>query len=243
MKKQATLRYFTQFRLPVGHVRAVVRYGKTRRFITTPIAITKQMLPALNSAGYVDFGKLPRDANGAIPQEIKNRAIMLHGQLRTYTAVVWRVVMPLIEQARFKEIESRKLGDKINAAYGAPMRKRKKLIKKIPDMTEKFSAIYLLQDVYLNDQVEENEWLRGRLRELKNAAEKLNEELNALKVVRPAGCSCDPKHQTYKALNRIKSVVSSTLDVFNTKSLAKYNLITDIIERMKPADEGEDDEE
>ena len=86
--KVPTLRYFTRFRGNYGRVRAVIRKGLTRKTIVSAIIIAKEQLPRLESVG------------GIYP--IKNDAdFLLHSRLQNFTALVWRVVKPLMDSGDF----------------------------------------------------------------------------------------------------------------------------------------------
>ena len=99
-KKMATLRYFGRFKGEFGYLRAVVRYDKTRKFIITPLVITKDQLSRL-------------DTTGGIKEAESNADKILHCNLKRYTQYVWHVVKPLLTSGEFDTIPSERLSTAI----------------------------------------------------------------------------------------------------------------------------------
>lgn len=102
-KRKPTLRYFARFKGDSGYLRAIIRYRKTRRYIQTPITITKEQLGRLFSTGHILHIQNTSDA-------------LLEGRLQNFTACVWQVVRPLIDSGEFASTDSKGLTTAIMGA-------------------------------------------------------------------------------------------------------------------------------
>lgn len=91
-EKKPTLRYFARFKEDFGYLRAVIRYGETRKYILTPMVITKAQLARLDSAGHI---RIESQEDG-----------MLETRLREYTGYIWQTVNPLIASGGFAAMPS-----------------------------------------------------------------------------------------------------------------------------------------
>lgn len=87
-KKKATLRYYTRFKEDFGHIRAVIRYEDTRKYITTPLIITAEQRTRLDTFGHIN-------------QPQGNTDHLLEERLKRYTGYIWRTVKPLILSGEF----------------------------------------------------------------------------------------------------------------------------------------------
>lgn len=96
----ATLRFFGRFKGEFGYLRAVVRYDKTRKFIITPLVITKDQLSRLDTAGGIHDPQNDAD-------------IILHNNLKRYAQYVWSVVNPLLAAGEFDTTPSEHLSTAI----------------------------------------------------------------------------------------------------------------------------------
>lgn len=81
------MRYFTRFESAFGYLRAVVRSGGVRKYILTPIVVTKEQLTRFDRSGHIQI-QTQEDA-------------MLETRLRDFTQCVWEVVNPLIASGEF----------------------------------------------------------------------------------------------------------------------------------------------
>lgn len=107
--KVPTLRYFARFRGDYGRVRAVIRKGLTRKTIVSALVIDKEQLQRLESAG------------GIYP--IMNDAdFLLHSRLQDFTALVWRVVKPLMDSGDFDRMPGTAIRAAIEREYEATMK-------------------------------------------------------------------------------------------------------------------------
>ena len=104
-EKKPTLRYFARFKEDFGYLRAVIRYGTTRKYVLTPMVVTRAQVDRLDTAGH-------------IRKETEEDA-MLEGRLREFTAYVWQVVTPLIESGEFPAVPSWQLTNRIFATKKA----------------------------------------------------------------------------------------------------------------------------
>lgn len=101
MALKPTLRYFARFKEDRGYLRAVIRYGQKRKYITTPIPITKAQLERLDTAGSIRIET--------------NEDAILRGRLRDFTSYVWKVVTPLIDTGEFDNALSWEISHSIYA--------------------------------------------------------------------------------------------------------------------------------
>lgn len=101
MAKKPTLRYFARFKEDRGYLRAVIRYGQKRKYITTPIPITQAQLGRLDTAGHIRIET--------------NEDAILEGRLRDFTSYVWKVVTPLIDTGEFDSALSWEISHSIYA--------------------------------------------------------------------------------------------------------------------------------
>lgn len=107
-KKKPTLRYYARFKEEFGYLHAVIRYGTTRKCITTPLVITAEQLPRLDTSGYISN---PTEGD-----------LLLDGRLHRFTPIVWSVVNPLIANGEFANIPSQTLTAKILEARERDLR-------------------------------------------------------------------------------------------------------------------------
>ena len=105
-EKKPTLRYFARFKENFGYLRAVVRYGTTRKYVLTPMVVTKAQLTRLDSAGYINQPQSKAD-------------LILDGRLREYTNYIWQTVNPLLASGEFDAVPSRQLTNRILATKKA----------------------------------------------------------------------------------------------------------------------------
>ena len=105
-EKKPTLRYFARFKEDFGYLRAVVRYGTTRKYVLTPMVVTKAQLTRLDSAGYINQPQSKAD-------------LILDGRLREYTNYIWQTVNPLLASGEFDAVPSRQLTNRILATKKA----------------------------------------------------------------------------------------------------------------------------
>lgn len=104
-EKKPTLRYFARFKEDFGYLRAVIRYGSTRKYVLTPMVVTKAQLDRLDTAGHI--------------RRETDEDVMLEGRLREFTSYVWQVVTPLIEAGEFDAVPSWQLTNRIFATKKA----------------------------------------------------------------------------------------------------------------------------
>ena len=87
-----TLRYFARFKGDTGYLRAVVRYDGHRKYLTTPIVITRTQLPRLKSFGRIIH---TNDADA-----------LLDGRLLRYTSYIMQVAKTLVDNGTFAATSS-----------------------------------------------------------------------------------------------------------------------------------------
>lgn len=107
-KKKPTLHYYARFKEEFGYLHAVIRSGTTRKCITTPLVITAEQLPRLDTSGYISN---PTEGD-----------LLLDGRLHRFTPIVWSVVNPLIANGEFANIPSQTLTAKILEARERDLR-------------------------------------------------------------------------------------------------------------------------
>lgn len=95
-RKNPSLRYFTRFKGVFGYLHAFVRYDKTRRYILTPIVVTKEQLARLDTAGHIRPVTSMADAK-------------VEQQLQEFTAVVWQVFTPLLASGEFENMRGEEI--------------------------------------------------------------------------------------------------------------------------------------
>lgn len=96
-----TLRYFARFKGDTGYLRAVVRYDGHRKYLTTPIVITRTQLPRLKS-----FGRIVH----ADDLDAK-----LDGQLLRFSDYILQTAKPLIDSGEFAALSGKELGRMVMA--------------------------------------------------------------------------------------------------------------------------------
>lgn len=114
------MRYFARFKGDFGYLRAVIRYGSTRKTITTPLVITAEQLTQLDSAGHIS-------------QPLTDADHRLDGKLRQYSNYIWQTVNPLLESGEFDAIPSEQLTTAISDTKKAEEARREKELKEFAE--------------------------------------------------------------------------------------------------------------
>lgn len=86
-KSKPRLRYFARFRGDFGYLRAVVRHGKIRKNILTPIVIAKEQMPRLDTSGSIIV--------------TNHSDMVLKSRIKEFTRILWYAVTPLIDSGAF----------------------------------------------------------------------------------------------------------------------------------------------
>lgn len=115
-EKKPTLRYFARFKEDFGYLRAVIRYGETRKYVLTPLVITAEQRTRLDSAGHINQPK-------------SNADLILEGRLIRYTAYIWQTVTPLLASGEFDAMPSEYLTTAILNTKKAEEAKSEKLLE------------------------------------------------------------------------------------------------------------------
>lgn len=106
-KIKPSVRYYARIRGPQGYLRAVIRYGASRKYITTDVWITQSQLARLDTSGSLKV-------HTQMDKEVNNA-------LHECNAAIWGVVLPLVESGQFAETTS----DAIDRAVRIAFRGRK----------------------------------------------------------------------------------------------------------------------
>lgn len=118
-EKKPTLRYFARFKEDFGYLRAVIRYDGARKYILTPMVVTKAQLQRLESAGHI------RIESG--------EDVMLETRLREYTTYIWKTVNPLIASGGFAAMPSERLTTAILNTKKGEEEKRQQRVNAVAD--------------------------------------------------------------------------------------------------------------
>lgn len=95
-KIKPRLRYFARFTEDFGYLRAYVRNGKFRKYILTPIVVSRDQVAKLDTAGSMAKMETVDD-------------VRIDARLREYTQIVWQTVTPLIESGAFDAMTGEQL--------------------------------------------------------------------------------------------------------------------------------------
>lgn len=97
------MRYYARFRGEQGYLRAVLRLGKVRKYITTDICVTSKQLARIESSGEVRVRTAPDKE--------------LSGKLEKCNKAIWGVITPLLEAGAFTSTPSDTLDREVREAY------------------------------------------------------------------------------------------------------------------------------